>query len=146
MSTAPEPKPEYPSEQTLAKIREWVIAGSQVSWRPSYEECRKLMNFVKDQWYAWDWGWEEFRKDTEADLPDRPEEETIPFYVLDGEKGTYYHISTAGWSGNESLIEAMRANRMFWSLCWVSTRRGGHYEFEVRDGRNHPRCGPDPAC
>ena len=44
-----------------------------------------------------------------------------------------YEISTGGWSGNEEIIAAMRANTILWSLTWISSRRGGHYEFEVRN-------------
>jgi hypothetical protein len=49
-----------------------------------------------------------------------------------------YHISTAGWSGNEDLIRAMRDNFLFWGMCWVQSRRGGHYIFEVEDTDSVP--------
>jgi hypothetical protein len=26
---------------------------------------------------------------------------------------------------------ALEANRHFWSLCWLSSRRGGHYRFQI---------------
>jgi len=68
------------------------------------------MDFVHSLWHWPDWGWKELATD------DR----------------TTYDISTGGWSGNEELIGAMRENFMFWSMCWVSSRRGGHYIFEVR--------------
>lgn len=42
-----------------------------------------------------------------------------------------WHVSTVGWSGNESLIDAMGRNFVFWSLCWKQARRGGHYEFDL---------------
>lgn len=42
-----------------------------------------------------------------------------------------FSISTAGWSGNESLIDALQDNFYFWHTAWVQTRRGGHYIFEV---------------
>ncbi len=74
-----------------------------------WQDSAGLMAFIKSIWYLADWGWHE-----------KP-----------GEKGkVHYAISTAGWSGNESLIEAMQANEMFWLLNWKSSRRGGHYEFE----------------
>lgn len=40
-----------------------------------------------------------------------------------------YTVSTAGWSGNEEIITAMRENTIFWLLYWDSERRGGHYVF-----------------
>mgnify|MGYP001558197779 CR=1 FL=1 len=62
-----------------------------------------LLEYVKALWWAADWGWTQ--------------------------DGWTYHISTGGWSGNESLIEAMRKNRLFWGECWIESRRGGHFVF-----------------
>ncbi len=41
-----------------------------------------------------------------------------------------WHFSTGGWSGNESIIEAMEANIAFWHRYWKQSTRGGHYVFE----------------
>ena len=44
----------------------------------------------------------------------------------------FYTLVTGGWSGNESLIGALKENYIFWSLFWVSSHRGGRYEFELK--------------
>ncbi len=49
------------------------------------------------------------------------------------QEGRTYHISTGGWSGNEEILGAMQDNFIFWSVCWRSSRRGGHFVFEVPD-------------
>jgi len=45
--------------------------------------------------------------------------------------GRTYYISTGGWSGNEEILGAMKVNLIFWTVCRVESRRGGHYVFEL---------------
>ena len=72
-----------------------------------YKDLLGLMEYVKELWRYADSGyWKRGRK--------------------------YYRLSTGGWSGNESIIGALQANIMFWSVYWVSSKRGGHYIFEIR--------------
>lgn len=40
-----------------------------------------------------------------------------------------FMLATGGWSGNESIIEAMSANFVFWDMWWESSSRGGHHLF-----------------
>jgi len=47
------------------------------------------------------------------------------------QKGRRYWISTAGWSGNEDIMGALHKNTMFWMMCWQSSKRGGHFVFEI---------------
>lgn len=47
--------------------------------------------------------------------------------------GRVFHVSTGGWSGNETILGAMEENWMFWVMCWQEHRRGGHYIFELPD-------------
>lgn len=76
----------------------------------SHEDFAGLMEFVRDLWNWPEWG---FTSDDELDHD-------------------HFELSTGGWSGNEEIIGALRDNGMFWSLCWESSRRGGHYIFKVR--------------
>ncbi len=43
-----------------------------------------------------------------------------------------YRISTAGWSGNEDIIFAMKQNHIWWMMFWYQSQRGGHYIFKGR--------------
>ena len=49
---------------------------------------------------------------------------------LINDRGMEIEMSTGGWSGNEDIIEAMHRNAVMWNLCWVQSRRGGHYIFQ----------------
>ena len=90
----------YPTEAALDKIANWN--NDITGW----------FEFIKNLWRLKDYGWEE------KNVP-HPWKENITVYQ--------YHISTAGWSGNEDIIRAMTGNHVLWSICWVQSRRGGHY-------------------
>lgn len=62
-----------------------------------------LLNFIGEIWYFEDWG-----------------------FIRDGNK---LELHTGGWSGNEDIIRALRPT-FFWTFCWESERRGGHYYFD----------------
>ncbi len=74
----------------------------RTSWSNSYAA---LLKFVGTLWHWSDWGFKE--------------------------EGLFYELHTGGWSGNESVIEALRENVIFWNVCWQESKRGGHYKFEV---------------
>ncbi len=98
----------YPTEETLQAIEKWRgdFKGFFYTLKPVWKYHEPLA------WCGWH---EDVVKD---DIEDRQ--------VL------RFSLSTGGWSGNESLISAMRKNYVLWSLTWVQVRRGGHYIFEVK--------------
>jgi hypothetical protein len=76
-----------------------------------HDQFVELMEFVESLWRYAEWGFS--RK-----------------------AGDEYHLSTGGWSGNEEIISALALNKMFWPMCWVSSRRGGHHVFKVEKIKN----------
>lgn len=57
------------------------------------------------------------------------EDPGVPSPPPDFEFKYWHEVSTGGWSGNESIIYAMKANTLFWSMHWEQSVRGGHYRF-----------------
>lgn len=94
----------YPTEETERLVREFE------------GDARELLASLREVWMHptyWD-------EEDGVDILDRPVHR--------------YHVSTAGWSGNESLIEALRDHWIFWMRFWVEERVGGHFIFEIGEG------------
>ena len=98
----------YPTERTLWAVEKWP-----------WDDPKGWFAFLHSVWHLADWGWHEL---------DEPKELSNPLFP---EAVHRYHLSTAGWSGNEELVRAMEKNDMLWSMTWVQSRRGGHYIFEL---------------
>ena len=96
----------YPTDGALKLIETW-----------HFTYTKEWFEFIESMWHLRLWGWSS--------------EETINDY---NEPITRYRISTAGWSGNESIIEAMQTNHFLWHDTWVQSRRGGHFIFELKHG------------
>ena len=97
----------YPTQYALDFIQSW-----------HFSDPRGWFDFIQSIWYMRDWGW----KEAEA-IDEIFKEKNI----------TAIYVSTAGWSGNESIIKSMQKSDMLWHLTWVQSRRGGHYIFEIKD-------------
>lgn len=94
----------YPMDGELKKVKEWDAIGDP--WG--------LIDFLESIWHWPDWVITKKRGLTQV--------RRKPCIRL--------YISTGGWSGNEEIISTLQSN-FFWHLFWVSSRRGGHYEFEI---------------
>ena len=97
----------YPTDSALEIIKLW-----------HWSDAEGWFKFINSVWHLRSWGWHE----------------GLEKHDWDKDKEVYrYNISTAGWSGNESIIYAMKENDMLWHITWVQSRRGGHYIFEGRE-------------
>jgi hypothetical protein len=96
----------YPSHWAGLCIRIW----------PN-EKPDEWMKFIGDLWAYKDWGWKEIIQ---------------PHEYKENELVCRYSLSTAGWSGNEYLIDCMKKHDRLWSDNWVQSRRGGHYIFDLK--------------
>jgi hypothetical protein len=103
----------YPTEQELERIRSWA-KDSAAAKEPL--QFTALMDYLRGIWWMPTWGFH------------GPHEAKDEFFDTNIRR---YQLSTGGWSGNEDLIEALQQNFFFWSFCWQSSRRGGHYVFEI---------------
>lgn len=101
----------YPSNAALEIIEIW----------PS-NDIKGWFKFIEGLWYFHHWGWRE------GECVDDDFEE----------KEYLYNISTAGWSGNESIIRAMKRNWVLWHLTWEQSHRGGHYIFKLHEYADEP--------
>lgn len=102
----------YPTELALEVVEKW-----------HWDDIPGWFKFIESLWAYREFGW------TEKDEPH-------DWNMLKGYENKIvhrYYISTAGWSGNESIIRAMQKNNMMWYLNWVQSRRGGHYIFELKE-------------
>lgn len=101
----------YPTEETLQTITKWPIND--------FRDTNTLMRFAQEAWHWPDWGI--------TIAPRRHREHPTSPLVRK------WSVSTGGWSGNESIINALQDNFVFWALTWVQTRRGGHYIFHIQE-------------
>ena len=97
----------YPTEDTLAAIRDWPL-----DTLPDYEA---VMDFAGRAWSYPDY----WTKDPAWLDPE----------WASGPPRLRYVFSTGGWSGNESIVGAIEANQMLQLIGAYSWRRGGHYEY-----------------
>ena len=102
----------YPTPDALRLIENW-----------HHEYVVTWFEFIHSMWYASDWGWQS---------------EVVPHRFREGRNVMKFDVSTAGWSGNESIVKSMQKNEMLWWMTHYQTTRGGHYIFEVeiRDERD----------
>ena len=78
------------------------------------QDCIALLDYVKERWKYADCGfWRRSRR--------------------------RYRIATGGWSGNESIIDALSENVVFWMICWRLSQRGGLYIFELPRARKRKK-------
>jgi len=64
------------------------------------------------------------------------------YFQLRGKRVLRLELHTAGWSGNEEIIEALQDNQIFWMLYWMKSVRGGHFYFRIdlrKTGKRKPK-------
>ena len=97
----------YPEEHELDVIKEWHIS----KWHKELDPF-KLIDFIES--ITWTSEWCIKRR---------------------GKRIVYFEFHTAGWSGNEEIIEVLKST-FFWTLYWQKSIRGGHYYFKVYKLKN----------
>jgi len=99
----------YPTDEFLERIGKLEVIP----------DIWQFIEEIRDAWWCNDWGFKL----------------TKPYRI----KGIYdrkyrtLELHTGGWSGNESIIYALKSS-MLWIMYWQKTYRGGHYYFRIPVG------------
>jgi hypothetical protein len=105
--TENEESDDYPSEETLARIKSWPHA-----------DLAGALDFVASVWH-----WPEFGVSHEL----KPHER----FVVHAEEGDkHLRLATGGWSGNEDILAAMQENMMLIAVTWRVSGHGGLHIFQ----------------
>lgn len=97
----------YPTSDSLDLIDTW----------PS-EEFPDLLKQIEGIWAYHDFGW--------GGLTSTPPKEVQTLLYDAADKDCLWlRLATAGWSGNESIIAALKTNRLFSFMHWFMSARGG---------------------
>ena len=94
----------YPSDEDLKRIAQW--AGD---WHALMACCRECWNYADIGFWVED--------DTTDDMR--------------GVRAVRYRLATGGWSGNESVIAALRDNYIFTLMHWWGSLRGGLHIYVI---------------
>lgn len=92
----------YPTEDELDQIKNWFA-----------HDFRSLIDFIESRWAYPDYIKREVVKDR------------FQGHILQ------WTLCTAGWSGNESIINALLQNQLFCMIWYYSWQRGGKYVFKI---------------
>ncbi len=94
----------YPTIDEIRKVVQWDGINDPFG----------LVDFLREIWHWQEWGLE--KKNGRTEIGRKP---CLRVY-----------LHTGGWSGNETIIDALQEN-FFWTIFWVNSHRGGHFEFEI---------------
>lgn len=92
----------YPEAKELQLIKDW-----------DYKDVFNLIEYLYERWHFGAWGFNQ----------------SWGRQSLTKKNVLNVHMSTGGWSGNESLIHALKENQFFCLLWHAQWNRGGHYKF-----------------
>lgn len=98
----------YPTDEALEHIKTLGKLDGDIKAR-----TEEFIAFVRSIWHWPEWGFHE-----------REGENIV------GRKCRVIELHTGGWSGNESVIDAMHGT-FFWFFYWRRSDCGGHFYFEL---------------
>jgi hypothetical protein len=98
----------YPTEDTLEAITRWP-----------YQDVNGCLDFCRQAWH-----WPDFTSDVLT-----PCEAAV---VRADPDERFARFATGGWSGNEDIIRALKANKPVWMFTWRFSAAGGLFIFRYR--------------